>query len=301
MKYPEITVSHKRNLDPACTPFCVEHVGPDADDGLHIHDFHQLTMITRGSGVLVLNGTGYPVRAGDVYVIGSYSAHYLKDMRGLEFTNVLFYLRDLEPYCRELQSCESFQALFYLQPTPDQKGRPSNMFSLDYGEMETVNRLLSQLLEEQKDQRPGQMLMIQSLFLSLIVTLCRAYRTNDQAAPSFGFSMGRIIRYLEEHCEEPLTLADLARESAMTERQLRHQFSRLCGCTPLQYLWNLRIRKACYYLAATDLPITEIAARVGFEDNNYFSRKFRQAMSMTPREYRNHSRGTPETAEPTAP
>ena len=300
MKYPEITVSHKRNLDPACTPFCVEHGGPNADDGLHIHDFHQLTMITRGSGVLVLNGIGYPVRAGDVYVIGSFSAHCLKDMRNLEFTNVLFYLRDLEPYCRELQDCESFQTLFYLQPTLEQRTRPSNMFSLDYGEMEAVSRLLTQLLEEQKSQQPGRLLLIQSLFLTLIVTLCRAY-PSDAPAPSAAVSLGQTVRFLEEHCAEPLTLADLARESAMTERQLRHQFSRLCGCTPLQYLWNLRIRKACYYLAATDLPITEIAARVGFEDNNYFSRKFRQAMSMTPREYRNHSRGTPETAEPAAP
>lgn len=292
MKYQEITVSHKRNLDPACTPFCVEHCGPDADDGLHIHDFHQLTMITRGSGVLVLNGTGYPVRAGDVYVIGSFSAHYLKDMRSLEFTNVLFYLRDLEPYCRELQSYESFQTLFYLQPTLEHQARPSNMFSLDYEEIEAVNRLLSQLLDEQKSQRPGRLLMIQSLFLTLIVTLCRAYRSDtQQAPPSFAFSLGEILRYLEEHCAEPLTLADLARKSAMTERQLRHQFSQLCGCTPLQYLWNLRIRKACYYLASTDLPITEIAVLVGFEDNNYFSRKFRQSLSMTPREYRNHSRG----------
>ena len=297
MKYPEITVSHKRNLEPACIPFCVEHGGPDADDGLHIHDFHQLTMITRGSGVLVLNGTGYPVRAGDLYVIGSFSAHCLKDMRGLEFLNVLFYLRDLEPFCRELQENENFQTLFYLQPTLERQTRPSNIFSLDYGDMETVNRLLEQLLEEQQGQRPGRLLMVQSLFLTLIVTLCRVYPSDPQTPSPFACSLGQTIRYLEAHCAEQLTLADLARQSAMTERQLRHQFSKLCGCTPLQYLWNLRIRKACYYLASTDLPIVEIAALVGFEDNNYFSRKFRQALSMTPRDYRNHSRGLPVQPE----
>lgn len=290
MHYAEITMTHKRNIAADCIPFCIERCGPQADDSLHIHEFHQLTIITRGAGVLVLNGISYPIRAGDIYVIGNFSAHYLKDMRSLEFINILFYLRDLEPHCQELKSLDSFQALFYLQPSLEPDARPSNLFSPAYREMEQIDRLVSQLLEEQQLAQAAAGLMIQSLFLQLIVTVCRAYQTSERHVTPLACRLREIVQYMEEHCTEPLHLAELARKSGLTERQLRHQFSQLYDCTPLQYLWNLRIRRACYYLASTDLPIAEIAELVGFEDNNYFSRRFRQALSMTPREYRNQSR-----------
>ncbi len=291
MEYREITVAHKRNLGAGCTPFCIERCGPDVDDSLHIHDFHQLTIITRGTGVLVVNGAGYPVRAGDGYVIGSFSAHFLKETRGLEFVNILFYLRDLEPHCPGLLQNEGFRTLFYLQPVLEGRARPSNIFSLDYAEIETVNRLLGQLLEEQRQALPGRELMIQSIFLILITSLCRAYRnTAEPHAVFHSDQLCQAVQYMENNCAEPITLSDLERLCGLTGRQLRHQFSQVYDCTPLQYLWNLRIRKACYYLASTDLPISEIASMTGFEDNNYFSRKFRQALGTTPREYRSQSR-----------
>ena len=294
MEYREITVAHKRNLGAGCIPFCVERIGPEVQDSLHIHDFHQLTILTRGSGVLVVNGVGCPVRAGDVYVIGSFSAHYLRETRGLEFVNVLFYMRDLEPYCQSLADCEGFQSLFYLQPSLDRFSRPSNLFSLDYEEIEAVNRLLSQLLQEQARQLPGQALAVSSIFLTLIVTLCRAYRQSPQPhAAADAYPLRQAAQYLEENCAEPVTLEDLTRVTGLSERQLRHQFSRMYDCTPLQFLWNVRIRRACYYLAATDLPISEVAARSGFDDHNYFSRRFRRALGMTPRDYRAQSRHLP--------
>lgn len=51
---------------------------------------------------------------------------------------------------------------------------------------------------------------------------------------------------------------------------------------------SVRLKHASYLLRFSDLSISEIAQQVGFEDNNYFSRCFRQNMSMTPSEYRSH-------------
>ena len=56
----------------------------------------------------------------------------------------------------------------------------------------------------------------------------------------------------------------------------------------MQYLMSVRLKHASYLLRFSDLSVSEIAQQVGFEDNNYFSRCFRQNMSMTPSEYRSH-------------
>lgn len=291
MGYREITKSSKDNIGTGCVPFCVEKVGGDISDSLHIHDFHQLTVITRGSALLVQNGASHPVRTGDVYVIGSFSAHCLKEARELEFLNVLFYLRELEPLCGDLCAEESFRTLFYMQPLSEGPGRLSNFFSLDYSEINVVNRIVSQLLDEQSCRRPGRGTMIQSAFLMLIVCLCRAYRRDERGrrAP-YSYQLHRAVQYMEENCGEPIAAEELALRFGVSYRQLRQLFVQEYACTPLQYLLNLRIRKACYYLVSTDLPITEISAQTGFEDNNYFSRKFRQLMGVSPRDYRRSAR-----------
>lgn len=55
---------------------------------------------------------------------------------------------------------------------------------------------------------------------------------------------------------------------------------------PAQYLINLRISECCRLMAETDLKITEIARRIGFEDTAYYSRIFKQRIGVTPTEYR---------------
>lgn len=287
MSYQEITMARKQNVSGNCVPFCIEHVEKVENDVLHIHDFHQLTVVTHGSATLVLNGVSYPVRTGDAYVISSFSAHFLKDMRELEFVNVLFYLKDLEANCGALVQTEGFRALFCVQPIHEGQVRPDNIISMDYGEIETVTRLLKQLLMEQRSELPGKDLMIQSCFLMLITYLTRMQRRTAAHLPTtHSYQLRQAVEYLEANCANAVTLSDISEACNMTQRQLRNLFERVYGCTPLRYLWNIRIRKACVYLASTDLPIADIAALTGFEDSNYFSRRFRQALGMTPRDYR---------------
>ncbi len=298
MSYQEITMARKQNLNGSCVPFCIEHVEKVEDDFLHIHDFHQLTVITHGSATLVLNGVSYPVRTGDVYAISSFSAHYLKDMRELEFVNILFYLKDLEESCGTLAQTEGFRALFCLQPIHEGQARPDNFISMDYVEIESVTRMLKQMLLEQKSELPGRDLMIQSCFLMLITYLTRMQRRNTSHLPTtHSYQLRQAVEYLEANCANAITVSDVSEACHMAQRQLRNLFERVYGCTPLQYLWNIRIRKACVYLASTDLPIADIAALTGFEDSNYFSRKFRQALGMTPRDYRLRSYSDEEDGE----
>jgi AraC-like DNA-binding protein len=54
----------------------------------------------------------------------------------------------------------------------------------------------------------------------------------------------------------------------------------------VEYHIRLKIRRACRLLKQTDLNITEIAFRSGFEDSNYFARQFRKIMGVSPSLYR---------------
>lgn len=56
--------------------------------------------------------------------------------------------------------------------------------------------------------------------------------------------------------------------------------------TPIQYLLKYRISVAARLLENTDISITEICNRVGFDNPSYFSKIFKRFMRFTPSDYR---------------
>jgi len=58
--------------------------------------------------------------------------------------------------------------------------------------------------------------------------------------------------------------------------------------SPVDYRNRIRITNACSLLESTSLSVEEIAALVGFETPFYFSRLFKRAMGVSPRQYREH-------------
>jgi AraC family transcriptional regulator len=96
----------------------------------------------------------------------------------------------------------------------------------------------------------------------------------------------RAALYLEARSSEPVTLADAAREVGLSTFHLLRVFSRVLGLTPHQYLLRTRLRHAARLLAEPELPITQIAYSVGFNDLSNFTRTFRRATGVTPTAYR---------------
>lgn len=92
--------------------------------------------------------------------------------------------------------------------------------------------------------------------------------------------------YIEEHYAEDLSIRDIAQHFHASRDYISHAFKHTTNYAPLQYLRRWRIGKAQTLLIDTDLPLTEIALRVGFDDSNYFSRVFRQIIGMPPGTFR---------------
>ena len=75
----------------------------------------------------------------------------------------------------------------------------------------------------------------------------------------------------------------LADELGVTARTLRRHFARHAGLSPKQLSMSGRILRACHYLAdRRDVPIAEIALRVGFGDQAAFTNAFRHYVGTTP-------------------
>ena len=93
--------------------------------------------------------------------------------------------------------------------------------------------------------------------------------------------------YLRARFAEPVSLAELAARFHVNPPYLTRVFKRYGGVAPVRYVRDLRVGQARKLLdERPDLEIKEVAALVGYPDQGYFSRVFKQAVGMGPQEFR---------------
>ena len=101
--------------------------------------------------------------------------------------------------------------------------------------------------------------------------------------------MEDAVRFLESHYSEHIRISDLVRHIGYGRARLFELFKRHTGLAPNDYLLRFRIRKAQELLVQTDLPVREIARRIGIPDSGYFSIVFKRQTGSSPTSYREMS------------
>jgi AraC-like DNA-binding protein len=96
--------------------------------------------------------------------------------------------------------------------------------------------------------------------------------------------------YLAAGLEQPLRLADAAREACLSPYHYHRLFARTFGETPLEFLTRLRIDRAKRLLARERLPVTEVCLAVGYESLGSFSSRFRSLVGRSPSEFQREMR-----------
>ncbi|SMF91824.1 ABC-type Fe3+-hydroxamate transport system, substrate-binding protein [Paenibacillus uliginis N3/975] len=103
-------------------------------------------------------------------------------------------------------------------------------------------------------------------------------------------SVNNTIQYLQDNYMHRISVKQLAELAEVPLWQYTPIFHKLTGKKPLDYLNELRINHSKEWLMCSDEPLRKIAHRVGFEDEFYFNRRFRQTTGITPRQYANSMR-----------
>ncbi len=95
------------------------------------------------------------------------------------------------------------------------------------------------------------------------------------------------IERIELEVERPMTVAELASLCHMSESHFYAIFRKSTGMSPIDYRRGQLVMQAERLLTLTELPIGEIAAKLGFESETYFRRVFKASLGVSPRDYRN--------------
>lgn len=107
---------------------------------------------------------------------------------------------------------------------------------------------------------------------------------DNQNENSFA-AIRKVLRYVDAHYDEDITLEEVAGILNISPQYFSRIFKEKMGVTYVDYLTNIRIKKAQEWLVYSDKNIQEICYMVGYKDPNYFSRVFKKTVGVTPKQF----------------
>ena len=140
----------------------------------------------------------------------------------------------------------------------------------------------------------GSAQLISHYLEQLIIHLYRRYFSYSLPVRSSRFlaeassgndTYNRIVRYMEEHLGERMTIDRICRDNLVGRSQLQKLFRDTKGCGVIEFFSMMKIDTAKQMIRDNQLNFTQIADRLGYNSIHYFSRQFKQITSMTPSEY----------------
>ena len=128
--------------------------------------------------------------------------------------------------------------------------------------------------------------LLSEIWLQLLGELREGEAANRPGVPRNQERLLTMMAFVQEHCDEHLTLEDIAAAASVSKRECLRCFQTGIHQSPMEYLTDCRIGIAKKLLRTTDLPVTRIGLQTGFCSGAYFSKIFRENCGMTPLAYR---------------
>ncbi|MBI5689677.1 MAG: AraC family transcriptional regulator [Verrucomicrobia bacterium] len=124
------------------------------------------------------------------------------------------------------------------------------------------------------------------LMLLLGIVARHLPRTTAPMAGRANPAISTALKLIDDNPTQEWTLENLAARAHVPPNYLVRLFKKVAGLPPMAYQRRRRLELATRLLLQSDLPVSEVGARVGWSDANYFTRRFRSQFGATPTAYR---------------
>lgn len=95
----------------------------------------------------------------------------------------------------------------------------------------------------------------------------------------------QVQEFIEENFNQLIQVSQLAAMVNITPRTLNRRFQAAVAMRPIEYIQAVRIEQAKRLLESGNVTIKSLADKVGYDDISSFTRLFKRATELTPKEY----------------
>lgn len=239
---------------------CVRYIGPSKNETMHCHDVLELCYCIRGEHIINI---------------------------GKNANALTFHSHDMVGYPPH---CEHQGKLFGSQETivlwlyiPQQPNLPKCSFKIDDSNG-VLRWLCENIFFEFSNRRNKSADLLTHYTKSLILNMIRILESNTRCA--LQDSILFLLEYIDKNCSTDISLDQTSNILNISKSHLHKVFKAHTGITPLQYLQEARISTAKELLKKTELSIQDVAFEVGYQDQRYFSRIFKNKTGLSPSAWR---------------
>ncbi|MCL6459603.1 MAG: AraC family transcriptional regulator [Gorillibacterium sp.] len=233
---------------------------------------YQLIVITQGEGLLTLDSKTCRIRAQEIYCCTPGQTFGIMERAEAELEITLIHF-DL---FRESRTSKG-----WLQQVKDEVLFDS---SLGLGTDSAVKLILmcDNIFNHWHSGKALGRFRSQLDFQELLFTIAK---NNTEALDDSYTMLQRTKTFMDEHYPEDLTLNQLAAMTGLSRNYFVDLFKKQYHISAMDYITQLRIDRAKQFMAGAELRLRDIAHQVGYNDEFYFSRKFKKEVGVSPSLY----------------
>lgn len=131
------------------------------------------------------------------------------------------------------------------------------------------------------------LLYVKTVLYKVIAQFAETYRFESVPIKTYSETVKKTMQYIQQHTKINLSVKNIAKSLFVSESKIRNSFRNEVGITIGEYIDDLVFFEAKNMLTQKGILIREISEKLGFCNQFYFSRRFKEKYDKTPTEYRN--------------
>lgn len=162
---------------------------------------------------------------------------------------------------------------------------------LDFSEDRKMRFIFEALIEEYQKSGPASAAMMEALMNQCLIQVLRA--AEAQAGGSLPWlsalddpRISKVIDVILDRPEGNYSVESLADIAAMSRATFVRHFEKCFNRTPMDYLRDVRLRRAAQLLQVSTIPIDSVAGKIGYSSRSHFSKAFSDQFGVSPAEFR---------------
>ncbi|SDB56625.1 AraC-type DNA-binding protein [Pseudobutyrivibrio sp. YE44] len=249
---------------------------------LHWHEDVEFIYIKKGQGIIIIDGDECAVTAGDIAFIIPGTVHGIFQYKdeSMEYENILF-----DGKIFSSQGDDFFDT--FLLPFFSNGVEVPHIFKKGVAGYESIKKYLDSNDNISSHREGAWGLAIKGNLYLLLFDLVTLYEKKVDSSNRKNIDkLKPVIKYVELHYSEPMTVAEMAGRAGFSESHFMRFFKETFGVSFITYLNDYRLSMAARLLLATEDNVLDISQQVGFDNLSHFNRSFKKKYDKTPREYR---------------
>lgn len=247
----------------------------------HFHNFYEIYYLVEGERYYFIENTNYHVQKGTLVFIPSNHIHktYSDPEKSGGHERILIEFG--EPFLQKVSG------LFQTNNLEEILSKKMSVISFHGKNQKYVEDLFEHISWELTQRQSDYEAAVCADFIKLLILILRnkGTETNLSMSPKQQ-KVREISNYISKNYASNLSLDLLAEQFYISKYHLCHLFKEITGFTVIEYINTTRIRESERLLIDTDLKISQISEKVGYDSVTHFERVFKECFGKTPVNYR---------------